>query len=92
MMRPLWQQVLVRLDPEETLSSGGIVIPSPEVPDMGTVLAVGRGRELASGQVMPPEVKVGDRVLLTRWGLTEVIVDGQPAVVMMESDILGVVT
>jgi chaperonin GroES len=78
---------------EERTSSGGIVIPDSvtEKPIRGEVLAVGKGKVLDSGKVLPPDVRVGDRVLFGKYAGTEVKVSGEEVVVMREDDIMGVI-
>ncbi|MCT6855484.1 MULTISPECIES: co-chaperone GroES [Bombella] len=91
--RPLHDRVVVRrLDGEEK-TAGGIIIPetAKEKPMEGEVLAVGSGARNEQGQVVPLDVKVGDRVLFGKWSGTEVKVNGEDLLIMKESDILGVV-
>jgi len=91
-IRPLGEKVLVkRLEAAET-TSGGIVLPeaAKEKPKRGTVLSVGDGRLLDTGQRKPLQVKKGDQVLFTSYAGTEVKVDGDEMIIMDESDILAV--
>jgi chaperonin GroES len=78
---------------EEKLSAGGIVIPdsATEKPIRGEVLAVGRGKLLDNGEVRPLDVKVGDKVLFSKYGGTEIKIDGEDLLVMREDDITGVI-
>jgi chaperonin GroES len=90
---PLNDKVLLkRLDPEEK-TSGGILLPDTarEKPRQGKVLAVGEGTRLEGGKVAPLQVKVGDKVLFTSYGGTEIKVDGEDYLLMSEEDILAVV-
>jgi len=69
-MRPIKDRVHVRLDPPETTTASGLLIPEKaqdKLPQIATVLAVGTGRVLSSGVVVPLDVKEGDRVLLERY-------------------------
>ena len=91
--RPLHDRVVVRrLDGEEK-SAGGIIIPetAKEKPMEGEVLAVGSGARNEQGQVVPLDVKAGDRVLFGKWSGTEVKIAGEDLLIMKESDILGIV-
>ena len=91
-IKPLADKVLVeRLQAEDT-TKGGIVLPdsAKEKPRRGKVLSVGDGKLLDSGERAVFQVKVGDTVLFTSYGGTEIKVDGQELLVMDESDILAV--
>ncbi|WP_089173062.1 co-chaperone GroES [Bosea sp. AS-1] len=91
--RPLHDRVVVkRIDAEEK-TRGGIIIPdtAKEKPQEGEVVAVGAGARDETGKLVPPDVKVGDRVLFGKWSGTEVKIDGQDLLIMKESDIMGVV-
>jgi chaperonin GroES len=91
--RPLHDRVLVRRVEEEEKSAGGIIIPdtAKEKPMQGEVIAVGPGARDEKGQLVPLEVRTGDRVLFGKWSGTEVKIDGQELLIMKESDILGIV-
>jgi chaperonin GroES len=90
--RPLHDRVVVRRVEEDTRTPGGIIIPdtAKEKPQQGEVVAVGPGARDERGQVVPLEVKPGDRVLFGKWSGTEVKIDGEELLIMKESDILGV--
>ncbi|MCX5617463.1 co-chaperone GroES [Bombella sp. TMW 2.2543] len=91
--RPLHDRVVVRrLDGEEK-TAGGIIIPetAKEKPMEGEVLAVGSGVRNEQGQIVPLDVKAGDRVLFGKWSGTEVKIGGEDLLIMKESDILGIV-
>ncbi len=92
-IRPLHNRVLVKRSEEETTSAGGIVLPdsATEKPMQGTVMAVGGGKKLDSGDLMPMDVKVGDTVLFGKYAGTEVKLSGEELMVMTEEDIMGVV-
>ncbi|MEQ8559789.1 MAG: co-chaperone GroES [Henriciella sp.] len=91
--RPLHDRVLVKRVEEEEKTAGGIIIPdtAKEKPQEGEVVAVGKGAIGDDNEVIPLEVKAGDRVLFGKWSGTEVKVDGQDLLIMKESDILGIV-
>jgi chaperonin GroES len=89
---PLGDKVVIkRLDAEE-VTAGGIVLPDTarEKPQEGRVLSVGDGRLLADGSRAQHQVSEGDRVLLSSYSGTEVVVDDQELLIMGESDILAV--
>lgn len=92
-IRPLHDRVVVKREPEERKSAGGIVIPdtASEKPTFGKVIAVGQGKTLDNGQRRAPEVKVGDRVLFGKYSGTEVKVDNEELVVMREDDLMAIV-
>ena len=90
--RPLHDRVAVRRLDQEEKTKGGIIIPdtAKEKPQEGEVVAVGPGARDERGQLVPLDVKVGDRVLFGKWSGTEVKIDGQEVLIMKESDIVGV--
>ena len=92
-IRPLHDRVVIRRMEEERTSAGGIVIPdsATEKPAQGVVVAVGKGKILENGDVRPLDVKVGDKVLFSKYGGTEVKVEGEELLVMREDDITGVI-
>jgi chaperonin GroES len=77
---------------EEERTAGGIIIPdtAKEKPMTGEIVAVGPGARDEKGDLVPPEVKAGDRVLFGKWSGTEVKIDGEELLIMKESDIMGV--
>ena len=91
--RPLHDRVLVQRVEEEAKTKGGIIIPdtAKEKPMQGEVLAVGPGGRDEKGELVPLDVKVGDRVLFGKWSGTEVRMDGEELLIMKESDIMGIV-
>ena len=91
--RPLHDRVVVRRIEAEEKTSGGIIIPdtAKEKPQEGEVVAVGPGARNEKGEIIPLDVKPGDRVLFGKWSGTEVRIDGQDLLIMKESDILGVI-
>jgi len=90
--RPLHDRVIVRRLEEEEKTAGGIIIPdtAKEKPQQGKVLALGKGRFLQNGQIIPLIVKEGDRVLFARYAGTEVKVEGEELLIMREDDILAI--
>lgn len=92
-IRPLHDRVLVkRIEQEEKKSSGGIIIPdtAKEKPQEGEIVAVGPGKILEGGNILPMNVKAGDRVLFGKYAGTDVKIDDQDYLIMREDDILGV--
>ncbi len=92
-IRPLNDRVLVQRMEEETKTKGGIIIPdtAKEKPAEGKVVAVGNGRLGDDGKRVALEVKKGDRVLFSKYGGTEVKVEGDESLIMREDDILGII-
>ena len=91
-IRPLNDRILVKRLEEETTSKGGIIIPdsAKEKPAEGEVVAVGPGRTNDKGDRIHMQVKAGDRVLFSKYGGTDVKLDGNDYLIMREDDILGV--
>ena len=90
---PLEDRIVVRpLEPEERTASG-LVIPDTarDKPQQGEVLAVGPGRRAeATGEYIPVGVKVGDRVVYSKYGGTEITVDGEDLLILSSRDVLAV--
>ncbi len=92
-IRPLHDKVLIkRLDLSET-TEGGIIIPdtAAEKPQQAEVVAVGKGKILESGDVIPLDVKKGDRVIFGKYSGSEVSLGGEDYLILSESEILAVV-
>jgi len=91
--RPLGSRVLIKRADTVEKTDGGLIIPesSKEKPSEGKVLAVGQGRYTDSGSHIPMNVTVGDKILFGKWSGTEVSVQGEDALIIEESDILGVI-
>ncbi|GAA0416084.1 co-chaperone GroES [Massilia aurea] len=92
-LRPLHDRVIVKRLDQETKTASGLIIPdaAAEKPDQGEVLAVGNGKVQDNGQLRPLEVKVGDRVLFSKYGAQTVKIDGQELLVLREEEILAIV-
>ncbi len=92
-IRPLHDRLIIKREAEERKSPGGIVIPdtATEKPTFGKVIAVGKGKILENGEVRPPDVKTGDKILFGKYSGTEVKVDGEELIVMREEDVMAVV-
>ena len=91
-VKPLNDRVLVLRVEEEQQSAGGIIIPdtAKEKPQEGKIVAAGPGKLGDDGKRIPLEVKVGDRVLFSKYAGTEINIDNVEHMVMKEEDILGV--
>ena len=92
--RPLHDRVLLRRVEQEAKTAGGIIIPdtAKEKPMEAEVIAAGPGAYNEDGDGrMALDVKVGDRVLISKWAGTEITIDGQELLVVKESDIMGVI-
>jgi chaperonin GroES len=92
-IRPLHDRLIVKRFEEEEKTKGGIIIPdnAKEKPQQGEIIAVGNGKVLEDGKVLPLEVKKGDRVLFGKYSGTEIKIDGTEYLMLREEDILGVV-
>jgi chaperonin GroES len=92
-IQPLSDRVLVEPVKEDEVKKGGIIIPdtAKEKPTTGKVIAVGTGKIDEKGNKVPFNVKVGDKVLMPKYGGTEVKLDGKDYQIMREEDILGVI-
>jgi len=91
--KPLHDRVLVRRIEQEEKTKGGIIIPdtAKEKPQEGEIIAAGPGARKDDGNLVPLDVKAGDRVLFGKWSGTEVKVDGEDLLIMKESDLLGII-
>ncbi|KPJ97292.1 MAG: molecular chaperone GroES [Desulfobacterales bacterium SG8_35] len=92
-VRPLNDRILIKRLEEEEMTKGGIIIPdsAKEKPAEGEVMAVGKGKVNDKGDRIKLDVKVGDRVLFSKYGGTDVKLDGVDHLIMREDDILAVV-
>jgi chaperonin GroES len=91
--RPLHDRVVVRRLTAEEKTAGGIIIPdtAKEKPMEGEIVAVGPGARNEQGQLVPLDVKAGDKILFGKWSGTEVKLDGEELLIMKESDIMGII-
>ena len=92
-IRPLNDRLLVKRLKEEEMTAGGIIIPdsAKEKPAEGEVVAVGPGKVADNGERVALQVKDGDMVLFSKYGGTDVKIDGEDFLIMREDDILGIV-
>jgi chaperonin GroES len=92
-LRPLDDRIVVRPNEAEQTTISGIVIPdtAKEKPQQGEVLAVGPGRRSEqTGQIIPLDVKVGETVVYSKYGGTEIIVDGEDLLILSSRDVLAI--
>ncbi len=92
-IKPLGQRVLVKRLEAEAVSAGGIVLPetAKEKPQEAEVISLGTGGKDDEGKTIDFTVKVGDKVLISKYGGTEVKIDGTEYLIINENDILGIV-
>ena len=90
-LQPLGDRVIVEALEEEETTSSGIVLPdtAKEKPQRGRVLAVGPGARNDKGEIIPMEVAVGDEVIYSKYGGTEIKVGADEVLVLRESDVLA---
>ncbi len=91
---PLNDRILVRPTEREEVTAGGIVLPDSarEKPQEGDVLAVGLGRMTDEGKRVPLDIAVGDRILYSKYGGTELKEDGEDLLILSERDVLAKVS
>ena len=92
-LKPLSDRLIVKALTAEEKTPGGSVLPdtAKEKPQEGEVLAVGPGKQLDNGKVSPMDIKIGDRVIYSKYGGTEIKLNGDEVVVLRQDDVLGVV-
>jgi len=92
-VKPLGDRVLVEPVEEKEVKKGGIIIPdsAKEKPTEGVIRALGTGKKDDDGKVQPFEVKVGDRALISKYGGTEIKVDGKEYKLLNADDILAII-
>ena len=92
-IRPLNDRILVKRMASEEMSAGGIIIPdsAKEKPAEGEIVSVGPGKLNDKGERVAMDVKAGDVVLFSKYGGTDIKLDGEDFLIMREDDILGVV-
>jgi chaperonin GroES len=91
-VKPLGDRVLVQPIEEAETKKGGIIIPdtAKEKPQEGKVVALGTGKIDEHGKKIDFQVKKGDKVLISKYGGTEIKIDGETYLIMREDDILGI--
>jgi len=91
-VKPLGDRVVVKVIKTEEKTKSGIVLPdtAKEKPQEGEIIAVGTGRMLDNGQKVDLEVKVGDRIIFSKYAGTEIKIDGEEYLIFSERDILAI--
>jgi chaperonin GroES len=92
-IRPLYDRIVVkRLTETEEKTASGLFIPdsAKEKPQEGEVVAVGKGKRLEDGKVVPLDVQVGDRILFGKYSGSDIKLDGQEYMIMREDEVLGI--
>ena len=92
-IKPLSDHILIEAMPKEEKTESGIFLPETvekERPEQGKVVAVGTGKKLSSGKVIPLDVKKGDVVLFTKYGPNEIKVNGKEYLIAKQEDILAI--
>jgi chaperonin GroES len=91
-IRPLYDRILVKRSEEKQEMQGGLHIPdsAKEKPQEAEVIAVGQGKRLEDGKIVPLDVKVGDRILLGKYSGSEIKLDGQELLIVREDEVLGI--
>jgi chaperonin GroES len=93
-LKPLGDRVVVEHVEQADKSAGGVFLPdtAKEKPQEGKVLAIGSGRTLDNGTKVPMEVKVGDRILYSKYSGSEVKIEGKEYLIISEKDVLAILT
>lgn len=91
-IRPLYDRIVVKRLEEQEQKIGGLFVPdtAKEKPQEGEVVAVGKGKRLEDGKVIPLDVKVGDRILFGKYSGNDIKIDGQELLIMREDEVLGI--
>jgi chaperonin GroES len=91
-IRPLYDRIVVKRIEEAETVRGGIIIPdsAKEKPQEAEVVAVGKGKRLEDGKLVPLEVQVGDRILFGKYSGNEIKIEGEEYLILREDEILGV--
>ena len=91
-IRPLHDRIVVKRVEEQETVRGGIIIPdsAKEKPQEGEVVAVGNGKRLEDGKLLPLDVQVGDRILFGKYSGSDIKLDGEEYMIMREDEVLGV--
>jgi len=92
-LQPLEDRIVVKPDDAEATTASGLVIPdtAKEKPQQGEVLAVGGGRRSDSGEVIPMDVSAGDTVVYSKYGGTEITIEGDDLLILSARDVLAIV-
>jgi len=93
-LKPLGDRLIVQAIHESAVRASGLIVPATaqERPQNGRMLAIGDGRISDKGLRVPPDVKEGDEVLYSKYGATEIKLNGEDLLILRESDVLAIVT
>ena len=91
-IRPLYDRIVVKRIEEQEQKIGGLFIPdsAKEKPQEGEVVAVGKGKRLEDGKVIPLDVQVGDRILFGKYSGSDIKLDQDEFLIMREDEVLGI--
>jgi chaperonin GroES len=91
-IRPLYDRIVVKRIEQEAQMQGGLYIPdsAKEKPQEGEVVAVGKGKRLEDGKVVPLDVQVGDRILFGKYSGSDIKLDNDEFLIMREDEVLGI--
>ena len=92
-LQPLEDRIVVKPNDAEATTASGLVIPdtAKEKPQQGEVLAVGTGRRSDAGELIPMEVGTGDTVVYSKYGGTEITIDGDDLLILSSRDVLAII-
>jgi chaperonin GroES len=91
-IRPLYDRIVVKRLEDKEQMQGGLYIPdsAKEKPQEGEVAAVGKGKRLEDGKLVPLDVQVGDRILFGKYSGSDIKIDGEEYLIMREDEVLGI--
>lgn len=91
--RPIHDRILIKRVEDRQSAKGGILIPdtAKEKPQEGAVVAVGNGKREKDGEVVPLDVKAGDRILFGKFSGTEIKIDNEEYLILREEEVLGII-
>ena len=91
-IRPLYDRIVVKRIEQQEVMQGGLYIPdsAKEKPQEGEVVAVGKGKRLEDGKVIPLDVTPGDRILFGKYSGSDIKLDGEEYLIMREEEVLGI--
>ena len=92
-IRPLYDRIVVKRIEKDIEKAGSLFIPdsAKEKPQEGEVAAVGKGKRLEDGSVVPLDVKVGDKILFGKYSGSDIKMDGNEYLIMREDEVLGII-
>ena len=93
-LKPLYDNIIVKQLKEEEVTKSGIFLPdtvAKEKPQQGEIIAVGPGKKDNNGKLVEMSVKIGDKILFSRYSPNEVKIDNEEYLIMKESDVLAII-